>query len=324
MDAEPGAVFFLSDYGGADEFAGVVRAILFRSAPDVTVIDLSHEVPPFDVAAGADMLVRCAPYLGAGVVLAVVDPGVGTARRGVAVHVAGPPDAAARGIASAGPTWLVGPDNGLLVPAAALLGGADRVFELTRPRDHATSTGEGPVESSTGHHGATFDGRDVFAPAAAHLVRGGDPDAIGVSVPTAGLATLTARGPAEGASATGQGTALVASVTWIDRFGNVQLDLGVADLDGLGLAPGGWADVQLEPAPGTTGGVRAARGHPFAARRVRSFAELEPGELGVLIDSNGHVALVFDRASAAGALGFAGPGSHPVVRLRLAGDDPPG
>ena len=108
---------------------------------------------------------------------------------------------------------------------------------------------------------------------------------------------------------------VVASVTWIDRFGNVQLDLGPDDLDLLGLAPGDWADVELE-APGDTS---STRWHPFSARRVRSFAELEAGELGVLIDANGHVALVFDRASAAGALGFAGPGAQPAVRLRVAG-----
>src|SRR5689334_2966144 len=116
-DDPAAAVFFLSDYGTADEFVGIVHAVLHSRAPGVAVIDLGHEVPPYDVAAGASMLVRCAPYLGAGVVLAVVDPGVGTERRGVAIEAVG-----------TGPSWLVGPDNGLLVPLAAALGGAQRVI----------------------------------------------------------------------------------------------------------------------------------------------------------------------------------------------------
>ncbi len=298
----PRAVYFLSDYGTADEFAGVVRAVLFRLAPDVAVVDLSHEVPPFDVVAGAEMLLRCVPHLGAGVVLAVVDPGVGTDRRGVAVHVGGRPGVVSAGTSSAAPSWLVGPDNGLLVRAADFLGGADRVFELTR---------------GAGHHGATFDGRDLFAPAAAHLAHDGDPGVIGAPVPTTSL-TLSERGPA--AASAGPGT-VVASVTWIDRFGNVQLDLGPEHLDRLGLAPGGWTDVELET---PAGAPATARGHPYSARRVRSFAELDPGELGILIDANGRVALVYDRASAAGALGFAGPASFPAVRLRVARGDAPG
>jgi S-adenosylmethionine hydrolase len=304
MDAaSPRAVYFLSDYGNADEFAGVVRAVLFRLAPGSSVIDLSHEVPPYDVAAGADMLVRCVPHLGAGVVLAVVDPGVGTNRRGVAIHVDPPP-----GVAPA-PTWLVGPDNGLLVPAAARLGELDRVVELA------------PLAAA-----ATFDGRDLFAPAAAHLVRGGEPGSLGSSVAPASLVTLPGVGSAATSADRGglsaQGDAadmLVASVTWIDRFGNVQLDLGAEDLDRLGLAHGGRTDVELESPAGPT----ATHGHPFSARRVRSFAELEPGELGVLIDANGRVALVFDRASAAGTLGFAGPGAQPQVRFRVVPDDRP-
>ncbi len=303
MDAAtPRAVYFLSDYGNADEFAGVVRAVLFRLAPGLPVIDLSHEVPPYDVAAGADMLVRCVPHLGAGVVLAVVDPGVGTDRRGVAIHVTSP-----TGVAPT-PTWLVGPDNGLLVPAAERLGDLDRVVELA------------PVAGAA----ATFDGRDLFAPAAAHLVRGGEPGSFGSSVPPASLVPL----PESGSVATsgdrgspsspgGRADTLVASVTWIDRFGNVQLDLGAEDLDRLGLAHGGRTDVELE----SPGGPTSNRGHPFSARRVRSFAELQPGELGVLIDANGRVALVFDRASAAGTLGFAGPGAQPLVRFWAVGDD---
>ncbi len=124
------AVYFLSDYGTADEFVGVVHAVLFRLAPELRVIDLSHQVPPFDVVAGAAMLVRAAPHLGSGVVLAVVDPGVGTERRGVALTTA-----------SSGPRFVVGPDNGLLLPMADALGGVRSAVAL----DPARTVGDRPA-----------------------------------------------------------------------------------------------------------------------------------------------------------------------------------
>ena len=177
------AVYFLSDYGTEDEFVGVVHAVLQRLAPGLAVIDLAHHLPPFDVGPAADMLVRCAPHLGTGVVLAVVDPGVGTERRAVAIRVRGgtggdpPPSSPPLSSAEAGqPSWLVGPDNGLLVPMAAALGGVDRLIVLDRPPD--PRPGSGP----------TFDGRDVFAPAAAHLARGGAPGSLGRDADPASLA----------------------------------------------------------------------------------------------------------------------------------------
>ncbi|HEX3462068.1 MAG TPA: SAM-dependent chlorinase/fluorinase, partial [Acidimicrobiales bacterium] len=157
------AIHFLSDYGTADEFAGVVRAVLHRQAPGTPIIDLTHHVPHFDVAAGAAALVRAAPYLGPGAVLAVVDPGVGTSRRGVAIRVGAPSGDPGGGkdTSSGRPEWWVGPDNGLLVPAVESVGGAVAVHVLaSKP-------------------GSTFDGRDVFAPASAHLVGGGDPALLG-------------------------------------------------------------------------------------------------------------------------------------------------
>ncbi len=121
----PRTVFFLSDFGTADEFAGVVHALIAARAPGTTVIDLTHHVPPFDVRAGSHTLVRAVPHLGPGVVLAVVDPGVGTARRGIALEV---PRLAG------GTLCFVGPDNGLLVAAAEAAGEAPvtRLVELAR------------------------------------------------------------------------------------------------------------------------------------------------------------------------------------------------
>ncbi|MGH9028187.1 MAG: SAM hydrolase/SAM-dependent halogenase family protein, partial [Acidimicrobiales bacterium] len=157
MPTKPGgSVFLLSDFGTGDEFAGVMRAVVAREAPGATVVDLTHEIRHFDVRAGALALERAAPHLGPGVVVAVVDPGVGTDRRAVALST--PP--------SQGPCFLVGPDNGLFTFALEVLGGASAAVVLRRPdtRDDL---------------GATFDGRDLFAPTAARLWSGASLDSLG-------------------------------------------------------------------------------------------------------------------------------------------------
>lgn len=138
-------VYFLSDYGARDEFAGVVHAVIVAGAPGVTVIDLTHQIPAFDVRAGSHALVRAVPHLGAGIVLGVVDPGVGTSRRGLCMEIPLP---------AGGTMYFVGPDNGLLVAAAESAGEApvSRVVELRCE----------PSDPSFGR-GTTFDGRDVFA-----------------------------------------------------------------------------------------------------------------------------------------------------------------
>ena len=155
-------VSFLSDYGHSDEFVGVCKSVMLSLAPDLQIIDITHDLPVHDVRAGALTLVRAAQYLpDGGIVLAVVDPGVGTDRRLVAVEVE-------HGI-------LLGPDNGLLAPAVAILGGAQRVVSLTS------------TEHQLPAPGPTFAGRDVLAPAAAHLAAGVDPSELGDEVDAAGL-----------------------------------------------------------------------------------------------------------------------------------------
>ncbi len=275
-------IFFLSDYGTADEFVGVVHAVLHRLAPQVPVIDLSHQIPPYDVSAGAAMLVRSAPYLGPGVVLAVVDPGVGTARRAVAIRTSSsPPDP------EDGSTWLVGPDNGLLIPMAAAYGGADSAIDLGSTGPGHQRGGPGAPQAS----GPTFDGRDVFAPAAAHLAQGGDPRALG---PAIDPATLVAPADIPGAGGrverTPGGPVAQVSVVSIDRFGNAQLGLGAEALEELGLGPGGIVHLTVG-----VGGERP----PAPVRRVRAFGQLDPDELGLLVDGAGRLALVCDRRSAA-------------------------
>lgn len=290
------AVYFASDYGTADEFVGVVHAVVHRHAPGVPVIDLSHEVPAFDVAAGADLLVRCAPVLGSGVVLAVVDPGVGSARRAVAIAL----------IAGARPDWLVGPDNGLLVPLAAAAG-----IRQVRAIDAEAARRRGwPAVTDA----RTFDGRDLFGPAAAHLVSGGSPEVLGplrdpdslTPAPSRARPDPEPNGPSDGAS-------LAVVIKWVDRFGNVQLDLGPADLDRLVTGPD--AEVEVEVAVGT--GRPSDADPPWPRQRVRrvaAFAALEPGEVGLLADATGRLALVCDRASAAEALGRPAVGDRVFIR----------
>ncbi len=258
-DHRPPAVYFLSDYGLVDEFVGVVHAVLHRHAPGVPVVDLTHQVPPFDVAAGAATLARAAPHLGSGVVLAVVDPGVATGRRGVALSVDVP----------GGPGWLVGPDNGLLLPTADRWGGPRSAIRLRADRR------------------STFDGRDLFGPAAAHLVAGGDPAGLGDQLPVGSLVSLPA--PTDDREDTGR---LVTSVLSVDTFGNVQLRAGPDALDRLGVPVGGPVVVEVDG------------GAPTAARRVLAFGELAAGQLGVLTDGDGRLALVLDRAPATSLLGL--------------------
>jgi S-adenosylmethionine hydrolase len=156
-------VTFMSDYGHTDEFVGVVHSVIRSIAPQAAVVDLTHGVAPYDVRAGGLVLARSVQYLCPGVVLAVVDPGVGSERRAVAVEVGD------------GQSVLVGPDNGLLAPAVAMCGGATRAVVLDDP------------EFQLATPGTTFAGRDVFAPAAAWLCTGVPLESLGTVVDPAGL-----------------------------------------------------------------------------------------------------------------------------------------
>jgi S-adenosylmethionine hydrolase len=202
--ASYGWVSLTTDYGLSDGFGAACHGVIARLAPDVRVIDVTHLVPPGDVARGAAVLAQAVPHLPTSVHVAIVDPGVGTARRCVAVQ-------ATRGV-------LVGPDNGLLPAAADLLGGADRVVELANP---AWFTG--PVS-------ATFHGRDVFAPAAALIATGADLAGAGPALDPATLVRLP-----EPVVDVGDGV-LEAEVLTVDRFGNVQLAAPGETLTVLGEA----------------------------------------------------------------------------------------
>jgi S-adenosyl-L-methionine hydrolase (adenosine-forming) len=249
-------VFLVSDFGDGDEFAGVMRAVVTRDAPGVPVVDLTHQIPPFDVRAGALALERAVPHLGPGVVVAVVDPGVGTGRRAVAVAV----DCAS------GPRFLVGPDNGIFTFVLEILGRPEAAVALPSARWRPEA-------------GDTFDGRDVFAPAAARLWAGASLAEIGSPFAPEDLVTLP-RPHLE----TTQGS-VVTEVLWVDRFGNVQLSARPIDIAQAGLG------AQLEVVAGGT---------TFTVRSATSF-EIG-GDIGLIPDSNARLSFVCRRRSAAAVL----------------------
>src|SRR5215475_13285104 len=212
--ARPPFVSFLSDYGRADEFVGVCHAVMLDIEPDLRIVDVTHEIPAFDVRAGALALVRAVQYLPEGVVLAVVDPGVGTDRRCVAVEVEN--------------AALVGPDNGLLAPAVAMLGGPLRVHEL--------AVGDYRLAAP----GPTFAGRDVMAPAAAHLATGVSITALGPQIDPVTLTPALVPLPDD----EGDGR-IVGEVLWVDRYGNCQLNVAPEQLTLSGVAIGDSVEVRI-------------------------------------------------------------------------------
>jgi S-adenosylmethionine hydrolase len=252
-------VSFLSDYGLEDEFAGVVKSVLRSLAPHASVIDLTHNIPPHDVRAGGLALARCVQYLAPGVVLAIVDPGVGTERRAVAIAVG-----------KDGESYFVGPDNGLLASAVGMVGGAQAAVELTSEAHRLPAPG------------ATFAGRDVFAPAAAHLCNGGELDDLGPPVDP-----LTLRPGVLPLTRHEEGR-LMSEVLWVDRFGNAQLNVDPDDLEPMGER------VTLR------WGADKVR----TARRAATYGALKPGEVGLVLDSYGLVSVALDRRSAADELGL--------------------
>ena len=250
-------VSFLSDYGLVDEFVGVVKAVVRDLAPHVTVVDLTHGVAAFDVRAGALALARCIQYVPSGIVLAVVDPGVGTQRRAVAIEVAG------------GGGVLVGPDNGLLASAVAMAGGAERAVVLDNPEFHLAAPG------------ATFAGRDVFAPIVAHLCNGRDLTEVGTTIEPGDLLPGVVPLPRDGTDE------IVAEIMWIDRYGNAQLNVGPDELEQ-------WPQ-QVQLVWGDD--VRSAR-------RVVAYGDIGQGAIGLVLDSYGMYSISVDRHDAAAQLGL--------------------
>lgn len=240
-------ISFLSDFGNDDEFVGVVHGVLARIAPRSRVVDINHRIGRGDVRAGALALLRAVQYLPPGVTLAVVDPEVGTARRALAVE--------------ASEMIFVGPDNGLLSPAVAILGGAHRIVSLENPDFRLP--GAGP----------TFWGRDVFAPAAAALA--------------CGEASLEDLGPQLRPHQVNPLLLPLPEVTpgrvsgeawWVDTFGNVQTNISPEDLDHANLGDCSELAVHI-----------GASVHQV--RRASVYADVSVGETLIHVDSAGLVAL---------------------------------
>ena len=269
--SSPDAVFFFSDYGLRDEFVGVVHAAIHRHAPQVSVVDLTHGLRPFDVRGGGWMLARVLPRLGPGVVLGVVDPGVGGARRGVVVQVPG----------EGGHRWLVGPDNGLLMAAADGAGPVELAVELAAP----DGAGTAPRWSRP----VSFDGRDLFAPAAAALCNGASPEDLGARFDPGSLVRLPPPVDERGVLPDGR-RCIRAEVTGVDRFGNVKLSVAVDD----GLAASLPLETRVELVP-----ARAGADGPIDLQAVRTYVDLAGGELGLMADADGNLSLVARESSAA-------------------------
>lgn len=240
-------ISFISDFGRDDEFVGVVHGVIARIAPDVRVIDIGHEFAQGDIRAGSLALMRSIQYLPQGVALAVIDPGVGTARKAIAVRT----------------EWgvLIGPDNGLLAPAVAMVGGADKIVSIENP------------ELQLPAPGSTFHGRDLFGPAAAVIADG--------------QATLEDLGPEVDRDSVmpmmiplveHEENSVTGEVLWVDHFGNCQLNVTPDDLNRVGISQGTEAVLKIHSAE-------------FPIEWVEAYGNVVAGEGLLHIDSYGQIAV---------------------------------
>jgi S-adenosylmethionine hydrolase len=263
-----GIVTFLSDYGLEDEFVGVCHGVMLRIRPTLEIVDLHHNILRHDVRHGAIVLEQSVRYMPDAVHLAVVDPSVGSERRAVAVE-------------SGGGAIFVGPDNGLLLPAVEACGGLAAAYMLSDKRYLLS-----PVSR-------TFQGRDVFSPAAAHLASGVPVSEIGPRAETSDLVRL------EVPEAWMHDDHLHAEVLQVDRFGNLQLNFDGSLLRQVGLAGRPTLEIRLE-------------GHRLNVRYGGTFADVTPGEFVLVEDSYSHLSLAINKGDA-GAKLRAAAGSTVIV-----------
>lgn len=253
-------ITFLTDYGLEDEFVGVCRGVIYAIAPHVRIIDICHMVSPYAVRSAALMLVRAIQYMPPAVHLAIVDPGVGTARRAIAVETA---DAV-----------FVGPDNGILSPAAQMLGGALRAVEIVSEQFRLPQRG-----------GLTFAGRDVFAPAAAALARSASLDDLGPEVPLESLVPMVVPLPRI------ERDKIECEVLWVDRFGNCEVNVSPEELASIGAELG--KDVKIGVA-----------GSEWIAVWAKAYGDVEAGSVAILEDHYGLLSIAVAEGNAAGKLGL--------------------
>lgn len=268
-------ICFLSDYGLGDDFVGLCKGVMVRIAPEAVIIDLTHEVPGFGVVAGAEILEHATRYMPENTVyLAVVDPGVGTERRALVLQTT---DGAS----------LVGPDNGLLVPAAESLGGIASAVSLTNTDYHIQ-----PVSS-------TFHGRDIFAPAAAHLASGLDIKRLGAALDPASLARVEPSVVKRESA-----NIIVTTIVGVDRYGNARLS---ATAEEAGFVFGALLEIE------------AGEGGGMLIRYVEAFGHSKLGDLVLVPDSHRRLSLSVNQGNASRALGLKAGGQ---VRLTLLENGP--
>jgi S-adenosylmethionine hydrolase len=261
-------VTLLTDYGRDDDFVGVCHGVIRSIHPEAQIVDITHGVPQYAVRQGALVLRNTLPYMPVGVHVAVVDPQVGTERRAVALR-------------TGDGRLLVGPDNGVLSLAWERCGGVELAVDVTRSPHRLE-----PVS-------ATFHGRDIFAPVAAHLARGAELADAGDPLEPDELAVVALPRPRV------EDGALVTHALVVDRFGNASLDVGHDDLAGTAITLGGTVEIE-------------AGGERYLATYAQTFADVTPGELIIYEDAYRTLALAINRGDAAGTLGL-----KPDAEVRL-------
>jgi S-adenosyl-L-methionine hydrolase (adenosine-forming) len=261
-------ITLLTDYGRDDDFVGVCHGVIRTIHPEAQIVDLTHGVRRYAVRQGALVLRNTLPYTPVGVHLAVVDPQVGTERRAIALR-------------TADGRMLVGPDNGLLSLAWERCGGIELAVDVTRSPHRLE-----PVS-------ATFHGRDIFAPVAAHLARGAALEDAGDPLEPSDLATVELPEPRV------EDGAVLAHALVIDRFGNAALNVSHADMAGTGITLGGTVELEVS-------------GERYLATYAQTFADVRPGELIVYEDAYRTLAVAINRGDAAATLAL-----QPDAELRL-------
>lgn len=262
----PRPITFLSDYGRDDDFVGVCHAVMVKLVPEIRLIHLTHGLPRHRVRPAALVMRNTLPYAPPGIHMAVVDPGVGSERRPVAIRLAEEERV------------LIGPDNGVLSLAADRFGGPQEAVDLTLSPFRLE-----PLS-------ATFHGRDIFAPVAAHMAAGASLSEAGEPVDPKTLVSLELPRPEIGPGR------IRAHALYVDRFGNVALNVVQSDLEGTGFRVGESVEIQ-------------ASDQRFYGRFARAFADVRPGEILLYEDSYWTLALAINRGNASRT-------------LRLEADDP--
>jgi S-adenosyl-L-methionine hydrolase (adenosine-forming) len=261
-------VTFLSDYGLEDEFVGVCHGVMLRIAPRIRIVDLHHNVLRQNIRHGAIVLQQSIRFMPDSVHLAVVDPSVGSNRHPIVIETGG--DAV-----------LVGPDNGLLLPAAETLGGIRHAYVISNERFLLS-----PVSR-------TFQGRDVFAPTAAHVANGIDLAEFGPPIEADDLVRL------EIPEAWEHEDHLHAEVLQVDRFGNLQFNVRREHLDKVGLEQGHRAEVRVE-------------GHRLNVAMCQTFSDVATGVFVLIEDSYTYLSLAVNNGDAARRL-RASAGSTAII-----------